>query len=71
MTLASALRPLLQALVCGKAGEKRMRRQRLVKLLSDAERRLGPVRTGVLTRPGHYSGSRFPGSRLEPPPGQY
>lgn len=43
MTLASALRPLLNALVHSPVREKRLKRQRLIKLLSAVERRARSV----------------------------
>jgi len=41
--LASALRPLMTALL-RRSNPRRFKRQRLIKLLSDADRRLPPLR---------------------------
>ena len=59
MALSAALRPLLEALAHGSMRAKRLKRQRLMKLLSDADRRGKSGANATTGRAGECRVSRY------------
>ena len=57
MTFVSTLRPLFAAVLRNPASLKRLKRQRLIKLISDVERNAHRSRGGAY---GRYLTNRFP-----------